>query len=93
MEKWATDGRGRREGGRVGGREGEATMEERKNCGEEKRKRGKKGKFKMRGFLQSDVGRRSGGNRGREQGGNDTRLLTGTFFSSPYFFSGYIIVK
>ena len=35
-------------------------MEERKNCGEEKRKRGKKGKFKMRGFLQSDVGRREG---------------------------------
>ena len=66
-------------------------MEERKNCGEEKRKRGKKGKFKMRGFLQSDVGRRGGGKRG-EGGGNDTRLLTGTFFSSPYFFSGYIIM-
>ena len=66
MEKWATDGRGRREGEW----EREATMEERKNCGEEKRKRGKKGKFKMRGFLQSDVGRRSGGGRGkrREEG-------------------------
>ena len=63
---------GRRQLGKVGdgraggGREGEATMEERKNCGDEKRKRGKKGKFKMRGFLQSDVGRRSGGKRGRE---------------------------
>ena len=66
------DGRtgGGRGGGRESGREGEATMEERKNCGEEKRKRGKKGKFKMRGFLQSDVGRRSGGGRGkrREEG-------------------------
>ena len=65
-------GDGRTGGGRVGERERgrEATMEERKNCGEEKRKRGKKGKFKMRGFLQSDVGRRSGGGRGkrREEG-------------------------
>ena len=91
MEKWATDGRA--EGGRESGR-GDDGGEEELRRREEKRKRGKKGKFKMRGFLQSDVGRRSGGGkRGREGGGNGTRLLTGTFFSSPTFLSGYIIVK
>ena len=74
-------GDGRAEGEREGGRE--ATMEERKNCGEEKRKRGKKGKFKMRGFLQSDVGR-SDSERRKERGRREmTQDSSLAHFSPP----------
>ena len=90
MEKWA-------QGGREGEweREGEATMEERKNCGEEKKeKEGKEGKVQNARILakrcRSEERGRSGGKQEWEGGGNDTRLLTGTFFSSPTFLSGYI---